>query len=281
MAVLSIQSSVALDPVGNSAAVFALQRAGHEVWPVHTVQLSNHTGYPDWGGGAFSPEHVRDVLAGVERRAGFRGLDAILTGYIGSPELAAIVAETVDRAKAARPETLYFCDPVMGNRKRGLYIAEETANAIADTLVPRADILTPNAFELARLSGLPADTPADALPAARRLTTGNGATVVATSLDAAGGLGVLACAGAGAWLVETPRLPLPGHGAGDLFAALLLGRFLRADALDKALAHAVSATFAMLKAGTRGSPAPIPAQAQIRRPSPLYPANPFPPPPPK
>lgn len=281
MAVLSIQSSVALDPVGNGAAVFALQRAGHEVWAVHTVQLSNHTAYPDWGGGAFSPQHVRSVLAGIERRTGFEGLDAILTGYIGSPELAAIVAETVDRAKAVRPETLYFCDPVMGNRKRGLYVAEETADAVAGALVPRADILAPNAFELARLTGLPAATPEAALPAAGRLAERNGATAVVTSLAAAGGLGILALAGNTAWLAETPRLPLPGHGAGDLFAALLLGRLLSGDALDKALGHAVSVTFAMLEAGERGCAALVAAQDRIRRPALRFPARPFGPPKPE
>lgn len=281
MAVLSIQSSVALDPVGNGAAVFALQRAGHEVWAVHTVQLSNHTAYPDWGGGAFPPEHVRSVLEGVERRTGFQGLDAILTGYIGSPELAAIVAETVDRAKAARPEALYFCDPVMGNRKRGLYVAEETAGAIADMLVPRADILAPNAFELARLTGLPADAPEAALPAARRLAARNGATVAVTSLDAAGALGILALAGDTAWLAQTPRLPVPGNGAGDLFAALLLGRLLLADSLDKALGRAVSATFAILEAGDRGRAALIAARDCIGRPALRFPVRPFGPPKPE
>ena len=266
MAVLSIQSSVAAGHVGNSAAVFALQRLGREVWPVHTVQLSAHTAHGTPGGGALGAEHVRDVLAGLERHPGFANVDAVLTGYLGDPEVAAAAAETVDRVKAARPDALYCCDPVMGNAARGLYVAPETADAIAADLLPRADIATPNVFELARLASAPAATVDEARAACPRLAARGPATVVATSLATGVGTGALAWRADGAWIVETPRLPAPGNGAGDVMAALLLGHLLGGAALDEAVARAVSSTFGLLEAGGRGEIALVAAQHELAAP---------------
>ncbi|MEE1543577.1 MAG: pyridoxal kinase, partial [Alphaproteobacteria bacterium] len=130
MPVISIQSHVAMGHIGNSAGVFTLQRLGIEVWPVHTVQLSNHTGYADWGGGAIAVNQVADVLAGLERRGAFAKADAVLSGYMGTPELVAVVAEFVVRAKAANPALLYCCDPVIGNGVKGLFVPEPVAEAI-------------------------------------------------------------------------------------------------------------------------------------------------------
>lgn len=273
MAVLSIQSTVAHGHVGNAAAVFALQRLGVDVWPVHTVQLSNHTAHAAWGGGALGAGHVRDVLRGIEETTGFAGLDAVLTGYVGSAGLAAVIAETVDRVRARRPAALYCCDPVMGNAARGLYVAEDTAAAIASELVPRADMATPNAFELSRLADRPVADAAEALAAADALAGRGPPTVVVTSLAAGVGLGVLARDEGGAWLVETPRLAAAAHGAGDTLTALLLGRTLRGAALPDALSDAVSSTFALLRAGAPGEPALIDAQDAIAAPPRRFPAR--------
>ncbi len=68
MAILSLQSHVVFGHVGNSAAVFPLQRLGFEVWPVHTVQFSNHTGYPGWTGRVFEAEHVAELVRGIAER---------------------------------------------------------------------------------------------------------------------------------------------------------------------------------------------------------------------
>ena len=87
MNVISIQSHVAYGHVGNSAAVFALQRLGVEVWPVHTVQFSNHTGYPDWQGQVFAAADIARVIHGLESRGALARCDALLTGYVGDPAL--------------------------------------------------------------------------------------------------------------------------------------------------------------------------------------------------
>ncbi len=234
MPVISVQSHVAMGHIGNSTAVFALQRLGHEVWPVHTVQLSNHTGYPDWGGGAMDVAHVADVLAGLERRDAFSRADAILTGYMGTPELVGVVAETVARAKSVNPALLYCCDPVIGNAAKGLFVAEPVAEAIRDRLLPLADLATPNAFELRWFTG--ADD-------ARKLGP---ARVAVTSVETAAGTGAMFVDGDDTWLVETPRLDVPGNGAGDTFCALLLGHLLSGLAPQEALSRATSSVHALL-----------------------------------
>ena len=273
MAVLSIQSSVAFGHVGNSAAVFALQRLGREVRAVHTTQLSNHTGLPGWGGGPLGAAHLRGVFDGLERSGGFAGLDAALTGYIGDADSVAAAARAIDRARAARPGLVYCCDPVAGNARRGLYVSEETAEAVAKLLVPRADIATPNAFELARLSGRPAAGAAEALDACRALSRRGPRTVVATSLETEGGVGALARSPDGAWLVETPRLPAAGNGAGDLAAALLLDRLLAGAPLAAALSRAVSAVWGLLEAAGGGEIPLAAAQERLVDPPRVFPAR--------
>jgi pyridoxine kinase len=255
MPVLSIQSHVAMGHIGNSAAVFALQRLGIEVWPVHTVQLSNHTGFADWGGGAMDVAHVADVLAGLERRGAYTKADAILTGYMGSPELVGVVADAVARAKAANPALLYCCDPVIGNGAKGLFVAEPVAAAIRELLLPLADLATPNAFELRWLSG--ADD-------ARQLGP---ARVAVTSVETAAGTGAMLLDGEAAWLVETPRLDVPGNGAGDTFCALLLGHLLRGAAPEDALSLAVSSVHALLR---KDGLALVAAQDEIVAPSQVF-----------
>ncbi len=260
MPVISIQSHVAMGHIGNSAAVFALQRLGHEVWPVHTVQLSNHTGYPDWGGGAMDVAHVADVLAGLERRGALARADAILSGYMGTPELVAVVADAVARAKATNPGLLYCCDPVIGNARKGLFVAEPVAEAIRDRLLPLADLATPSAFELAWFTS--ADDPARLGPP----------RVAVTSVETAAGTGAVLRDGDACWLVETPRLDVPGDGAGDTFCALLLGHLLRGSAPAEALSLAVSSVHALLQ---EDGLALVAGQEQIVSPSRLFPARRF------
>ncbi len=245
MNVLSIQSSVAYGHVGNSAATFALQRLGVTAWPVHTVQFSNHTGYADWRGRVFAPEEVAEVIAGIEDRGVFTECDAVLSGYVGDAALAEVIADTVRKIKAANGRALYCCDPVLGNAARGLFTAEPVARAMRDRLLPHADIATPNAFELAWLSGRPVTDAATARDATAALGPSR---VVCTSVPMKDGLGVLARDDHGAWLVETPRLDVAANGAGDTFAAILLARLLHGDALETASEHATASVFAVLEA---------------------------------
>lgn len=253
--VLAINSQVAYGHVGNSAAAFALQRLGHEVWPVPTVLYSHHPGHGAPRGTALSAGLIRDLLAGLAERDVFEGLDAILTGYFRDPESVEAAADAVARTAALRPAAVFCCDPVMGDRHTGLYVPEAVAAALRSRLVPKADIVTPNAFELERLAGLPVAGLDDALTAAARVQALGPRIVVCTSLEGAGGDGsvaALAVSGPSAWLVRASWLAQAPHGAGDLFAALFLGSYLESRRIPVALGQAISATHAVLSASVAG-----------------------------
>ncbi len=153
--VLSIQSAVAYGHVGNSSAMFPLQRLGAEVWPIDTVQFSNHPGYGGHTGIATAPETIRALVDGIEARGVLHGCDALLTGYVGDPGTGASLLHAADRLRAANPRALWCCDPVLGDDGPGLYVRPGIDSFFRDRAVPGADILTPNGFELAHLTGLP------------------------------------------------------------------------------------------------------------------------------
>ncbi len=152
MKILSIQSAVAYGHVGNSAAVFPLQRIGVEVLPVYTVNFSNHTGYGAWRGPLISPADVRDVITGIEERGVFGEIDVVLSGYQGSEGIGDVILDAVARVKAANPAAVYSCDPVMGNAKSGCFVAPAIPILLRERVVPAADIITPNQFELGFLT---------------------------------------------------------------------------------------------------------------------------------
>src|ERR1700721_2693491 len=153
MNILSIQSHVAYGHVGNSAAVFALQRLGCEVWPVHTVQFSNHTGYGAWKGEVFSAGMIDEVVAGIADRGVLASCDGVLSGYVGSLDAGAAILGAVDKVRAANPAAAYCCDPVIGNCARGVFVRPGITEFFRDRAVPAAQIVTPNHFELDRLAG--------------------------------------------------------------------------------------------------------------------------------
>ena len=152
MKILSIQSAVAYGHVGNSAAVFPLQRIGVEVLPVYTVNFSNHTGYGAWRGPLISPEDVHDVILGIEDRGVLGEIDVVLSGYQGGEGIGDVILDAVARMKAANPDAIYACDPVMGNAKSGCFVAPAIPVLLRERVVPNADLITPNQFELGFLT---------------------------------------------------------------------------------------------------------------------------------
>lgn len=135
--ILSIQSHVAYGHVGNSASVFPMQRLGVEVWPVHTVNFSNHTGYGAWRGPLMDPADVADVTTGIGEREAFAEVDAVLSGYQGGEGIGATILEAVAAVKAANPEAIYACDPVMGNAKSGCFVHESIPVLLREQVVPQ------------------------------------------------------------------------------------------------------------------------------------------------
>ncbi|RNM17451.1 pyridoxal kinase PdxY [Nocardioides pocheonensis] len=253
MRILSIQSCVSYGHVGNSAAVFPLQRLGHEVWPVHTVLFSNHTGYGAWRGPVVPGADVHEVVLGMEERGALAQVDLVLSGYQGSPEIASVVLDAVDRVKAANPAAAYACDPVMGNADSGCFVDPAIPPLIREQVVPRADVITPNQFELGELTGSPLPASADlatvldAADAARALGP---ETVLVTSVLHADQppetLEMVAVTSAGAWSVRTPRLAMHANGSGDVTAALFSAHLLAGGDPAAALARTASSVFDLL-----------------------------------
>lgn len=255
--VLSIQSHVAFGYVGNRAAAFPLQRLGHDVIVVNTVQFSNHTGYGEWTGQVFTAEHIADVLDGVDARAGLGRCDAVLSGYMGEAALGETIVAAAARVKAANPKAVYCCDPVMGDVGRGFFVRSGIPEFMKARAVPAADIVTPNQFELEYLAGGAVHTLADALEATAALRARGPRVVLVTSLTRkeapADRIEMLADTAEGAWAVATPRLPLdpPPNGAGDAVAALFLAHYLKAFDAQAALEQAAAAIYAVFQATHR------------------------------
>ena len=249
--VLSIQSAVAYGHVGNSAAVFPLQRIGVEVLPVNTVLFSNHTGYGAWRGPLIAPDQVHEVILGIEERGVLGEIDLVLSGYQGSEGIADVILDAVQRVKAANPAAIYACDPVMGNASTGCFVSPAIPPLIRERVVPAADILTPNQFELGFLTDLELDSFDSTLIAVDVLRERGPRTVLVTSVERsdrdADTLEMLVADDAGAWVVSTPRLPFHAHGSGDVTAALFSAHYARSGDAADALARTTSSVFDLLE----------------------------------
>jgi pyridoxine kinase len=249
--ILSLQSHVVYGHVGNSAAVFAMQRLGVEVWPIHTVQLSNHTGYQTARGRAFDAALVRELVQGLGERGALARCDAVLSGYIGSVETGAAVLDAVAAVKRANPRAVYCCDPVIGDAGRGAFVASDVAGFIGTRAVPAADIVTPNHFEFDWINGRQTRRMPDVLAAVEALRARGPRAVLVTSLvtdeTPAEAVELAVCDGHGRHRLRTPRLPVAAHGAGDLIAALFLAHYLRSGSAAVALSVAASSVFGVLK----------------------------------
>lgn len=253
MAILSIQSHVAFGHVGNRAAVFPLERLGYEVWPINTVQFSNHTGYGEWKGEIFTAGHIELVWSGVKDRGAAADCEAVLSGYMGAAEIGGAVLGAVDDVRRANPDALYCCDPVMGDYGRGFFVGEGIPDFMSSRAVRWADIVTPNQFEAEALAGVVIDGVEQAKRAAHAIHEMGPRIVLVTSFIPAGEpdstISMFLSDGKSFYTITTPRLPLEPapNGAGDLCAALFLGRYLRNHDAVEALELMTDSVFAVLE----------------------------------
>ncbi|MFJ4160591.1 pyridoxal kinase PdxY [Microbacterium testaceum] len=259
MKVLSIQSAVAFGHVGNSAAVFPLQRIGVEVLPVYTVNFSNHTGYGAWRGPLIAPDDVAAVIQGIEDRGVFPEIDVVLSGYQGGEGIADVIIDAVARVKKANPDAVYACDPVMGNAKSGCFVAPAIPVLLRERVVPVADILTPNQFELGFLTDTQPGSIDSTLESADMLRARGPRTVLVTSVERPDRepdtIEMMVVDDAGAWIVQTPLIPMKANGSGDVTAALFTAHYRRTGDAADALARTASSVFDLLsntfEAGSR------------------------------
>jgi pyridoxine kinase len=269
MNVLSVQSQVAYGRVGNRAAGFALERMGHEVWPVATASFSNHPGLGAPAGGVLGAGELAAMLGALEARGAFSRCDAVLAGYLGSAANGRVLLEAVKRIKEAAPRCLFALDPVLGEREKGVYVAPDLADFYRREALPLADMIFPNEYELELLAGRPIAGRADAIRAARDLLDRGPALAAVTGWPSGERAMDMVITPYAAYGCAPPRLAVAASGAGDLFAALFVGAYLSGSDGTGALSHASAAThYVLAETARRGgdSLAVVEAQDDLARP---------------
>ena len=251
MNILSIQSHVAYGHVGNASATFPMQRLGVEVWPIHTVQFSNHTGYGAWKGRVFDAPMIEELVEGIGERGVLPACDGVLSGYMGSADIGNAILSAVAKVREANPRALYCCDPVIGDVGRGVFVRPGIPEFMREQAVPAADIVTPNHFELDYLSGLVTETLAAVKEAVSAVQDVGPRVVLVTSLHTRetpdDGIDLLAGEGGSFWRVRTPKLALSVNGAGDAIAALFFVHYARTGSAATALGEAAASVYGLLK----------------------------------
>lgn len=232
MSILSIQSHVAYGHVGNRAAVFPLERLGYEVWPINTVQFSNHTGYGSWTGEVFTAAHLSLVWSGVKARDLIGDCEAVLSGYMGSAEVGHFILHAVDDVKAARPGAVFCCDPVMGDYGKDFFVGEDVSDFLLSHAIGSADIVTPNQFEAEAISSSVIASVDDAKAACEAIHGMGPSIVLITSFKPSeqsdSSISMFMSSPSGFHILTTPELSMepPISGAGDLTSALFLAHYL-------------------------------------------------------
>ncbi|CAN1544520.1 PdxK Pyridoxal/pyridoxine/pyridoxamine kinase [Rhabdaerophilaceae bacterium] len=282
MAILSIQSHVAYGHVGNASAVFPMQRLGMEVWAIHTVQFSNHTGYGAWRGQVFDPGLISECVIGMAERGVLGRCQAVLSGYMGSHETGVAVLDALARVRNANRGARYACDPVIGDIGRGIYVRPGIPEFMRDQAVPAADIITPNQFELGYLAGSTIETMHDLVLALEKVHATGPRIILVTSLlldDTPAQMIDLAVSHPGGLhRIRTSQLDCAVNGAGDAIAALFLVHQLRGDDPVRAMQMAGSSIHGLLRrtveAGSREI-LTVEAQDEFVSPSMIFPVEPM------
>lgn len=252
--ILSIQSHVVFGHAGNSAAVFPMRRLGVNVWPLNTVQFSNHTQYRQWTGTVMPASHLTEIVDGINAIDELKHCDAILSGYMGSPEQGNAIIEIVKKVKAVNPNALYLCDPVMGHPEKGCFVAPGVAEFLCNSALPMADMMAPNILELEELNGKQQIKNVDeAVVACRELCKKGPKAILVKHLSRAGyrkdRFEMLLVTEQEAWHIERPLVDFGERqpvGVGDMTSGLFLANILLGKSLVEALEHTTSAVYAVM-----------------------------------
>lgn len=251
--ILSIQSHVVFGHAGNSAAEFPMRRMGVNVWPLNTVQFSNHTQYGKWTGCVMPASHLTEIVQGIADIDQLKNCDAVLSGYIGAPDQGSHIIEIVRQVKQANPNVWYFCDPVMGHPEKGCIVAPGVAEFHCKQALPCSDMIAPNLLELEMLSGRDINDVSQAVSAARELIAKGPKLVLVKHLSRAGYhadcFEMLLVTAQDAWHISRPLVEFGARqpvGVGDLTSGLLLVNLLKGASLKKALEHVTAAVYEVI-----------------------------------
>ncbi|GAB7525520.1 pyridoxal kinase PdxY [Paraburkholderia sp. 2C] len=251
--VLSIQSHVVFGHAGNSAAEFPIRRLGVNVWPLNTVQFSNHTQYGHWAGSAIDAKQMQELVEGIGAIGMLPRCDAVLSGYLGTPEQAQAVIEIVRAVKAVNPHARYFCDPVMGTAT-GCRVEPGIQEFLVKSMPEVSDAIMPNHSELQRLVGRMIETTEEAVVACRELMQRGPKLVLVKHLldrnSPADRFNMLVVTERESWVGQRPLYPFARQpvGVGDLTSAVFVTRTLLGDPLRVAFEHTLAAVNGVMRA---------------------------------
>jgi pyridoxine kinase len=225
---------------------------GVNVWPLNTVQFSNHTQYGRWTGSVADADELTRVIEGIGAIGVLSRCNAILSGYLGSPEQGAAVVEIVRMVKAVNPKARFFCDPVMGTTS-GCNVEPGIEEFLVSTMPGIADAMTPNHIELQKLTGRTIETVDEAVAACREVIARGPKMVLVKHLidknSRADTFNMLAVTETEAWFAQRPLYPFARQpvGVGDLTSAIFLARTLLGDSVRDALEHTLAAVNAVVR----------------------------------
>lgn len=266
--VLSIQSHVVHGYVGNKSATFPLQVLGFEVDAINSVQFSNHTGYKVIKGQVLQEQELADLIQGLEGNDLLDSYSHLLTGYIGNASFLRQVADIVKRLRAKNPQLIYVCDPVLGDNGK-MYVPESLLPIYRDEIVPLADIVTPNQFEVELLTGVKIKSESDVWQAVDWFHQRNIDTVAISSSDivTAGNNDnetlrtYLSKRDGSRYALNIPKQggDISFTGTGDLFAALFLAHSHAAtnETFHNALEKTIASLQAVIKRTIESMPADV------------------------
>ncbi len=250
--IISIQSHVVYGHAGNSSAVFPMQRMGLEVWPIHTVQFSNHTQYQQgWTGQKFGSDDIRSLMRGLDNIEKLSECGAVLSGYQGSADQCRAVAEAVRLVKDRNHSALYVCDPVMGDPDKGCIVEDGVKEAIRQNLLPIADVIIPNQFELSELTGVKIDSIYDAVTACKKALDLGPKMVLVKHLHALtdGAFSMILAMPKACYLAQRPSIDfdLQPVGVGDLISAIFTSCLVKNMSPVTSFRHAHNAVYGVLE----------------------------------
>ncbi|MGL4602641.1 MAG: pyridoxal kinase PdxY [Iodobacter sp.] len=257
MNILSVQSHVVFGHAGNSAAVFPMQCMGANVWPLHTVQFSNHTQYGHWAGMVLPESQISELTAGIAATGHLAECNALLSGYIGSAGQGEHILAALQQLREANPLAIYHCDPVMGHPLKGCIVAPGVAEFLIEKAIPQANIVSPNQLELEMIVGRKLNTLAEIVAACHELLARGPQTILIKHLSYQekdpGCFEMLALTADEAWLIRRPILEFAKEpvGVGDMTSALFLVNLLAGKSLSAALEHTTAAVYGVLRETAR------------------------------